>query len=139
MEIGPPGPEIARHLKSVLAAVPLPVDTIFARADSGFYCGEAVVAYQSRGVQFIISARKTARLVEQLKAAEWKPSRAHGRGWPMRVPLPAGRLGESLSVPRPALPKEVQTEKGGRAGAVPMVRHAPVYLSGLRHGQEGRH
>ena len=70
----PPGPEIARHLKSVLAAVPLPVDTIFARADSGFYCGDAVVAYESRGVQFIISARKTARLVEQLKAAEWKPA-----------------------------------------------------------------
>ena len=70
----PTGPEIARHLKSVLAAVPLPVDTIFARADSGFYCGDAVVAYESRGGQFIISARKTARLVEQLKAAEWKPS-----------------------------------------------------------------
>jgi hypothetical protein len=25
-------------------------------------------------MQFIISARKTARLVEELKAAEWKPS-----------------------------------------------------------------
>src|SRR6516162_6428413 len=70
----PTGPEIARHLKSVFAALPLPVDTIFARADSGFYCGEAVVAYQSRGVQFIISSRKTAPLVEQLKAAEWKPA-----------------------------------------------------------------
>ena len=47
--------------------------TIYARADSGFYCGEAVEAYQS-GVQFIISARKTARLVEELKAAVWKGS-----------------------------------------------------------------
>jgi hypothetical protein len=50
------------------------VDTIFARADSGFYCWDAVTAYEGRGVQFIISARKTARLVEELKATVWKPS-----------------------------------------------------------------
>jgi hypothetical protein len=68
----PTGPEIARHLKSVFAALPPQVDTIFARADSGFYCWDAVVAYEIRSVQFIISARKTSRLVEQLKAAEWK-------------------------------------------------------------------
>ena len=47
---------------------------IYARADSGFYCGEAVAAYQSRGVQFIISARKTSRLVEELNAAVWQGS-----------------------------------------------------------------
>jgi len=50
------------------------VKTIYSRADSGFYCGEAVEAYQSRGVQFIISARKTSRLVEDLKAAVWQGS-----------------------------------------------------------------
>ena len=33
-----------------------------------------MTAYEGRGVQFIISARKTARLVEELKAAVWKPS-----------------------------------------------------------------
>ncbi len=70
----PSGPEIARHLKSVFAALPPQVETIFARADSGFYCWDAVAAYQGRGVQFIISARKTARLVEELKAADWKRS-----------------------------------------------------------------
>jgi len=68
------GPEIAQHLKSVFEALPAGVETIFARADSGFYCGDAVTAYEGRGVQFIISARKTARLVEELKAAVWKPS-----------------------------------------------------------------
>ena len=31
-------------------------------------------AYERRGVEFIISARKTPRLVEELKAANWKPS-----------------------------------------------------------------
>jgi hypothetical protein len=70
----PTGPEIARHLKSVFEALPANVETIFARADSGFYCGDAVTAYEGRGVQFIISARKTARLVEELKAAVWKAS-----------------------------------------------------------------
>jgi len=70
----PTGPEIARHLQSVFQALPADVETIFARADSGFYCWDAVSAHQGQGVQFIISARKTARLVEELKAAVWRPS-----------------------------------------------------------------
>jgi hypothetical protein len=70
----PTGTQIARHLESVFAALPPEVKTIQARADSGFYCGEAVEAYQNRGVQFIVSARKTSRLVDELKAADWKRS-----------------------------------------------------------------
>jgi hypothetical protein len=70
----PTGPEIARHLKTVFEALPTQVETIFPRADSGFYCGDAVAAYEGHGVQFIISARKTARLVEELKAAVWRVS-----------------------------------------------------------------
>ena len=70
----PTGGQIARHLESVFAALPPQVKTIQARADSGFYCGEAVEACQNRGVQFIVSARKTSRLVDELKAAEWKRS-----------------------------------------------------------------
>ena len=70
----PSGAQIARHLESVFAALPRQVKTIYARADSGFYCGEAVEAYQNQGVQFIMSARKTSRLVEELKAADWKRS-----------------------------------------------------------------
>jgi Transposase DDE domain group 1 len=70
----PTGPEIARHLKSVFEALPAGVEKIFARADSGFYCWDAVRAYQDRGVQFILSARKTARLAEALQAAVWKPA-----------------------------------------------------------------
>jgi hypothetical protein len=70
----PSGDQIARHLGSALAALPQTVKTIFARADSGFYCGEAVQAYEQRNCQFILVARKTSRLVEQLKAADWKRS-----------------------------------------------------------------
>src|SRR3984885_8688391 len=70
----PTGAQIARHLEGVCAALPPQVKTIYARADSGFYCGEAVEAYQNGGVHFILSARQTSRLVEELKAAEWKLS-----------------------------------------------------------------
>jgi hypothetical protein len=70
----PNGKEIAAHLESVAAALPPGVKTVFGRADSGFYCWQAVEAYESRNWQFIIVARKTARLVEELKAAQWTPS-----------------------------------------------------------------
>jgi hypothetical protein len=70
----PTGKQIAAHLQTVFASVPTMVKTLLARADSGFYCWDAVEAYESVKCGFIIVARKTARLVEQLKAAEWKPS-----------------------------------------------------------------
>src|ERR1700687_5331241 len=70
----PTGAQIARHLESVFAALPPQVKTIYARADSGFYCREAVEAYEDKGVHFIVSARKTSRLIEELKAADWKRS-----------------------------------------------------------------
>jgi hypothetical protein len=70
----PDGKQIARHLRSVIAALPKGIQKIFARADSGFYCSEAVQAYQKAKVHFIIVARKTSRLLEQLQTADWKPS-----------------------------------------------------------------
>jgi hypothetical protein len=70
----PTGAQIARHLESVFAAVPEGVETMYARADSGFYCAEAVAAYEQAGVQFIISARKTSRLIDELKTAAWTGS-----------------------------------------------------------------
>ena len=70
----PSGLQIARHLERALAAVPKSVRRILGRADSGFYCWEAVQAYEKYKVQFILVARKTSRLVEQLRAAQWKPS-----------------------------------------------------------------
>jgi len=71
----PTGRQIARHLNSVLAALPTGVETIYGRADSGFYCWEAVQAYEKGRCRFILVARKTARLVDKLKGADWKRSR----------------------------------------------------------------
>jgi len=70
----PTGDQIARHLRSAFQSLPAGVEKIFARADSGFYCWGAVEAYQEAGCQFIVVARKTSRLVEELNQAQWKAS-----------------------------------------------------------------
>src|SRR5216683_2477634 len=70
----PTGKQIAQHLEGVFAALPKMVERVYARADSGFYCREAVEAYEKHGCWFVLSAQKTSRLVEELKAARWTGS-----------------------------------------------------------------
>src|SRR5437899_9235632 len=70
----PTGKQIAQHIEEAVKALPRTVTGISARADSGFFCREAVEAYERWKCRFIVVARKTQRLLEQLKAADWKPS-----------------------------------------------------------------
>jgi len=70
----PTGKQIGDHLRNAGAALPAGVKQIYGRADSGFYCREAVEGYEQLHASFVICARKTARLVEELRQAEWKPS-----------------------------------------------------------------
>jgi hypothetical protein len=70
----PTGKQIAAHLEGVFAALPETVERVYARADSGFYCWEAVEAYEKHQCRFVLSAQKTSRLVEELKAARWTGS-----------------------------------------------------------------
>ena len=70
----PSGKQIGDHLRSVRAALPPGVKQIYGRADSGFYCREAVEGYEELDARFVICARKTSRLIEELCQAEWKPS-----------------------------------------------------------------
>jgi hypothetical protein len=70
----PDGKEIAAHLDAVEKSLPKCVKHVYARADSGFYCREAIEAYEKKGWQYIVVARKTARLVDALQTATWKPS-----------------------------------------------------------------
>ena len=70
----PTGRQIARHLESVFAALPPCVRQKFARADAGFYCWDAVEAYEKAKAGFIIVARKTRPLLEELQKAHWQPS-----------------------------------------------------------------
>ena len=70
----PTGQQIARHLQGVFGALPPCIVKIFARADAGFYCGEAVQAYEKGRASFIMVARKTTRLLAELQSARWQPS-----------------------------------------------------------------
>jgi DDE family transposase len=70
----PDGKQIRKHLEKVFASLAKSVKRILARVDSGFYCWEAVETYERYGAEFILSAMKTPRLVDELKAADWKPS-----------------------------------------------------------------
>jgi len=77
----PSGKQIGDHIRKVCGALPPGVKRIYGRVDSGFYCWEAVEAYEECKARFVISARKTSRLVEQLSQAEWKPSKKTDAGW----------------------------------------------------------
>ena len=70
----PTGKQIATHLESVCAALPETVERCYARADSGFYCKEAVETYEKHDCRFVLSAQKTPRLVAELQAARWTGS-----------------------------------------------------------------
>lgn len=70
----PTGKEIARHLEQVFSGLPACVRRKRGRVDSGFYCWDAVQTYEKHECEFLMSAKKTARLVEQLEAAKWEPS-----------------------------------------------------------------
>src|SRR5450631_1198004 len=70
----PSGKQIYDHLRYVQQALPPGVKQTYGRADSGFYCREAIEAYEECKARFVISARKTSRLVEQLSQADWKSS-----------------------------------------------------------------
>ena len=130
----PVGREIAAHLDAVAESFPPTVKQIYAHADSGFYCREAIQAYEKKGQHYIVVARKTARLIDQLQAVDWKPLPKtdadeqceflyQPEGWGQGSPLPGAAL--------------CQGRRGRRSGAIPTLRYTGVHLSGFRdgHGQ----
>ena len=110
----PSGKEIAAHLDSVAAALPPTVKTVYGRADSGFYCWEAIQAYEKRNWRFIVVARKTARLVDELKAADWKRSPrtdAEGQGEFLYQPEGWGKAYRFLALRYEKQPEAEEAEK----------------------------
>src|ERR1700689_4140936 len=77
----PDGKQIGDHIRNVCGAMPPSVKQIIGRADSGFYCWDAVEAYEEFNARFVLSARKTPGFVEQLRQAEWKSSNKTDAGW----------------------------------------------------------
>jgi hypothetical protein len=106
----PTGKQIGDHLRNVGGALPPGVKQIYGRADAGLYCREAVEGYEQLNARFVICARKTARLVEELRQAEWKPS------------------------PKTDADQECEFRyQPERSRAVPVVRNQPVPVPGVRH------
>jgi len=70
----PTGKQIADHLDEVFTGFAGNGAQRYGRADSGFYCREAVEGYQRWNCRFVVVARKTAAMLNQLRKAEWKPS-----------------------------------------------------------------
>ena len=95
-------------------------------------------AYEKRGLRSSSSsARKTARLVEELKAAEWQRSpRTDADGQCEFCYQPEG-WGKAYRFLALRYEKKRQAEAGGRAGAIPIVRDVGVPLPGVCH-EHGR-
>jgi hypothetical protein len=115
----PSGKQIGDHLRNVRAALPPGVRQIYGRADSGFYCREAVEAYEACHARFVICARKTPRLLEQLRQAEWKPSpntdadaecefRYQPEGWSKPYRFVALRYEKAREQPKQGEPEQYQ-------------------------------
>lgn len=115
----PSGKQIRDHLRHARAALPPGVRQIYGRADSGFYCREAVEAYEEFDARFVICARKTSRLVEQLRQAAWKPSPQtdadeecefsyQPEGWCKPYRFVALRYEKARRQPKPGEPEQYQ-------------------------------
>ena len=140
----PTGKQIGDHLRSVRAALPPGVKQIYGRADSGFYCREAVEGYEEIGARFVLCARKTARLVEELRQAEWKPSPKTDADGAMRnnTEFLYQPDGWSQAYTGSWLCAQTKTTRGtgGRGDrAVSIVRDQPVQVPGVRHRLRGVH
>lgn len=61
----PTGEEVAKHLREVFESIPKRCKRIFARADAGFYCNEAIKVYLEYKVLFVVVAQKTPALIIQ--------------------------------------------------------------------------
>jgi len=131
----PDGKQIARHLAGVFAVLPRGIQKIFARVDAGFYCWEAVEAYEQGQAQFIMVARKTSRLVAKLHTADWKRSPKTDADEQCEFCYQPEGWGQAYRFIALRYKKKDQT--GEETRAVSTVRQPGIHLSGVRH-QHGR-
>jgi hypothetical protein len=68
------GIELAKHLKRCIDHTPSFVERIW-RADSEFYCKESILVCRTADVRFIVSARKTAPVMDHIRNAVWKKAK----------------------------------------------------------------
>jgi hypothetical protein len=92
----PSAEQIQAHLQQAFSGLPEGVREFGRAPIPDFYSWQTVAAYEAHHCQFIIVARKTARLVERLTHADWRPS-PHSSAAAEREFFHAGRLGVSYS------------------------------------------
>jgi hypothetical protein len=68
------GIELAKHLKRCIDRLPKNNVDIIWRADSEFYCKEAILVCEANNVHFVVSVRKTAPVAELISNAVWMQS-----------------------------------------------------------------
>ena len=98
----PTGKQIARHLQEVFQALPRCVVKFFARADSGFYCWEAVEAYEKFKCFFIRGAQDLSPR-GRIGCSRVEAIAGYGRRRTVRVLVPAEWLGQGVPIPCAAL------------------------------------
>ena len=99
----PTGKEVAEHLRQAFRALPECVKTIFARADSGFYCWEAVAAYVERACQFCDRGPQDGALAGSVACGGMEGLAENRCRRAMRIQLSARRVGEGFPLCGPAL------------------------------------
>lgn len=99
----PAGAQIARHLESVRASLPPAVNTVYARADSGFYRCEAGAGLRGRRSAVHRLGAQDLSFGGRVESRRLEAVSADRRRRPMRVSLSTGRLEKGLSVPRSTL------------------------------------
>ena len=85
----PTGEQIARHLRSAFKALPEGVARIYARADSGFYCWEAVEAYQQGHLPVHRRGTQDGAAGGEVEGNGMEAVAHDRRQRPVRIPLPA--------------------------------------------------
>jgi hypothetical protein len=99
----PTGKQIAAHLQMVFASVPKMVKTLLGRADSGFYCWDAVAAYESVKMRVHYRGPQDGATGGAGEGGRVAAVATDRRRWAVRVLVSAGWLGQNVSVPGAAL------------------------------------
>ena len=128
----PTGKQIGDHLRNVRAALPPGVKQIYGRADSGFYCREAVEAYEEFDARFVISCAQDLSIGRGTAPSRVEAVAQDGCRRAMRIPIPAGWMEQAVPVRGPAQTKTTPGNGGREDRAVPVVRNQPIQIPGVR-------
>lgn len=69
------GQEIAEHLDQVFSHLPLSVEYVISRMDSGFYCKEAIEKHEQYRIHYTIAVKKYAPIQQEIMKVKWKKSK----------------------------------------------------------------